>query len=200
MRRNRRNNGAGRVGNPRRIQSVPRLISGRDFPVTFTGKFLINFTTSAVAFTPAQFSLDVAGSALGSRLQTLGSCYEEFRFNQVDLRLHPVGTAVAGLSYAVGYTKVIPTTPPVTYAAVYELTSSRFMDLRTTVPINLTLGKDVLHGGARTWYICNAASGSEAEDSIQGALFVLSSTASVNVIIEFAYSVTFRGATTPSVD
>ncbi len=147
-----------------------------------------------------QVPLQILGTTLGQRLQTLGDVFSEFRFRRITTRLHPASTA-AGIrgDYVVSYSKDINAVPPVTLADAYQLTSSRLSASSDTVPIPLQLPMAVLRNGPRVWYTCNNAAGSEVQDFRQGTLYVLSTTALV-VQIEIGYEIQFRGATTPSVD
>jgi len=170
---------------------------GRDIPAAFSGKAFASITLGATA---TAIPLSTVSPTLGARLTALGNVFQEFHFNDVEVRIHPAATAVGVRSdVMVGYSKIIPLASPASFADLYELTASRFVGLADTVPMSLSLGKEVLHHGARVWYTCNAAVGSESEDRQQGLLYVFGPTGTI-VNLEIGYSVTFRGATTPAAD
>lgn len=182
--------------------TVSRLLSGRDIPVTFTGKTFLDLTTSATPLTPTSIQLSVAPSSLGSRLSNLGNVYQEFHFNRIEIKIHPPATA-AGVrtSAVVAYSKIIGILAgAISFASMYEFTASRFISATDTVPMLLNMGPDVLRSGARVWYICNTVLGTETEDQAQGVIFVNSDVASSVVRLEVGYSITFRGATNPETE
>jgi len=190
---------SGKSNRRKRKSRVPRgaSISGIDRVESVPGKFLLSVTVTASA--PA-FALPISVNSMGARLTALGLVFQEARFTSIRVMLHPGFTtgATTRTSYAVGYFKVIPTTPPATLSNLYSGAVSRYLDTGDTVPIRLNLGRSVLLGGIRPWYTTNSAS----PDNTQGILYFLPSS-SVNglvVNVEVSYVCQFRGATLPAVD
>jgi len=177
---------------------VPRMsISGTDRVERVPGKVLIPINVTAFPFT-----LPLAVDSLGSRLVALGNVFQEHRFTSIRVVLHPAFTTVAGTrtSYAVGYFKVLPLTPPTTIANLYSGAVSRYHDTGDTVPIVLNLNRQTLLNTVRPWFTNNAATGTETLDSSQGVLFVVGSGTTLVVNLEISYMCEFRGATLPAVD
>jgi hypothetical protein len=190
-----RRSGNKRRGKKSRIPRSPN-ISGVDRVESIPGKFLLTVTIQGNA--PA-FALPISVNSMGARLTTLGLVFQEARFSNIRIVLHP-GFALGSTraSYAVGYFKVIPVTPPATFVNLYSGAVSRYLDIGDTVPVPLNLGRSVLLGGIRPWYTTNSTS----PDNTQGILYVLPSVPvnGLSVNLEISYVCHFRGATLPPVD
>ncbi len=180
-----------------------RLLTGVDRTVTVPGKALLSLTTSAGSSVIGA-QLSVAGSLISSRLKALGDVYKEFRFTRIVFKIHPVvNSAGTPVPYTLSYYKNIPLTAPTTMADGYQATSSRLVAGTDTVPQLMTLDSSVLLNNIRPWYDCDTATSSDANDYSQGILYLTTpaiATTTISPLIEMAYVVQFRGATTPTVD
>ncbi len=174
--------------------SPQRLLSGVDRTVRVPGKTILSLTLTAN--TPFVVGLQVATTGLGNRLPTLGNAFEEFRFTEMVLKLHPSSTST---SYICGYFKDTPGNLSVTALAdIYQTTASRLMGINETVPQTMILGRDVLLNGLRKWYDTDTSSGNP-EDYSQGILVFISTAAPV-FLVEIGYMIEFRGTTNPTTD
>lgn len=182
-----------------RGRRVGASISGTDRTEVVPGKVLITATTT-VAVT--SFAIPLNLDSLGARLTTLGNVFQEHRITSMQIVLHPGFSGANRASYAVGYFKVPPLTPPTTIANVYSGAVSRYSDIGDTIPIRLRLSRRVLMNTVRPWFTNNSATGSESLDSTQGVIYVVPAVpASVlTVQLEVAYVCELRGPTLPAVD
>jgi len=173
-------------------------ISGTDKIERVPGKVLVQVT----AFTTA-IPLNI--SALGARLTTLGTVFQEHRFTSIRAVLHP-GFATGSITrtgYVAGYFKVIPLIPPTTAANLYQGVVSRLNDVGDTVPVSLSLRRRELMGNVRTWYTNTVTSGSTLLDSTQGIIYIIGNGNSVNGLnatVEVSFVCEFRGPTLPPVE
>lgn len=195
-RNNRTRRGRGRRRG--RAASIPASLSGVDRLERVPGKFLIPV---AALTTAIPLTID----AFGLRLSTLGNVFQEHRFTQIRVVLHPgyVSAGTARTSYAVGYFKVLPQIPPTTVANLYQGAVSRYSDQGDTMPVVLNLNRSTLMGNVRNWFTNNSATGTESLDSTQGVLYIIgigSAAVGLAVNIEVSYVCELRGATLPTVD
>lgn len=193
---------AGRRNRRRRnVARVTNTISGVDRVERVPGKFLINVATLSAT---APLVLPVTTATLGPRLPFFGVIFQEHRFTDLKLVLHPgTTTGSTRVGYAVGYYKVLPVAAPVNIANLYSASVSRYLDAADTVPVRMSVPRNLLMNGLRPWYINNNPTGSEALDADQGVIVVLPNAAAVgglNATIEVSYICEFRGATVPAVD
>jgi hypothetical protein len=178
-----------------------RLISGFDKTVHFPGKTLLPVSLTA-GLTTSTFNLQVnTSSTLGNRLTSVGESFEEFKFTQMVLKLHPAtDSAGAPVPYMVCYSKTIPTNPPSSFEQGYQFPVSRLISGSETVAQTMTIPPSVLLNNIRPWYVTNAIG--EVQDFAQGALFVINPSvatdATFSPLIELGYMVSFRGATDPN--
>jgi hypothetical protein len=200
MTRSRKGNGRRRGGRQRArsSSSLINTLSGVDRVERVPGKVLIPVVTTLSNL----FTLPLTVDALGPRLATLGSVFQEHRYTEIRIVLHPGFGGANRASYAVGYFKVIPQTPPAVIASIYSGSSSRYHDLGDTVPVTMVLNRSVLLNNVRPWYVNNTASGTEASDYTQGVVYVLPSNLvnGLTATLEISYVCEFRGPTLPAVD
>jgi len=184
----------------RRTRRRPRVsasISGSDRTELIPGKLLQPISLLA----GSTLAIPLAPNSLGTRLTALATVFQEHRFLNVTIMLHP-GFSAPGVrtSYAVGYFKVPPLTPPANLAQVYTATSSRYSDTGDTLPVRLALNRPMLLNNVRPWFTNQVASGSETLDSIQGVLYVSgTSTSTLDAMLEISYICAMRGPTSPQV-
>jgi len=174
-----------KTGKKRKKNKI-QTISGRDLPVVISGKFLWQTTTNALQTLNLNPYFD-------SRLAYFAGGFQEFRFTNLQLRLHST-TA----TYVVGYFKTFPVNVPSNIQSCYETQCSRVSSTTDTVPVTLTVDRSTLMSGVRSWYICNSGAGDTANDLNNGVIYIYPSAAATR-IIEMSYTCVFRGATTPSV-
>jgi len=175
--------------------TIPPSISGTDRVERVPGKLLVQISASAL------FVLPLAVDSLGPRLTTLGSVFQEHRFTNIRVVLHPGMNQTVRVGYAVGYFKIPPQTPPTSMANLYSGAVSRYLDTNDTVPVTMVLNRQTLMNNVRPWYVNNAASGSETLDAIQGVIYALPSLGTaLNATLEISYMCEFRGPTLPPVD
>jgi len=193
-RRNRRS----RKGGKSRAKNT---IGGIDRVLNVPGKFLLPVNILA----GGTLGILLSDSAFGARLSTLGTTFQEHRYNSISLRLHP-GYTNAGqnvrTSYVVAYYKVPPTAVTNNAQLVYQGVVSRYHDSSDTLPLVFSLPRRELYGGPRQWYLNGTPSGSEDLDRSQGMILIIpnSTTTGLNTMLEVSYSVLLRGPTTPSLD
>jgi len=187
-----------RGGSRRSRASV--FISGVDRVESVPGKVLVQVT---VAPGGAPFAFPLAMSNMGPRLVTLGSVFQEHRFVNMQVQLHPAYTTAASAvraSYAVAYFKTIPLLPPLTVANAYSGAISRYHDVGDTVPVRMKIQRGALVNNVRPWFINDSPSGSEVLDATQGVIYVVPLLATGLVVnLEISYVVQLRGATLPNV-
>jgi len=180
---NRRNNGSNRGG----------LMSGRDKPVTVTGKALLlvdlPVADSVVAFPLAVANDSALASLLGERVRAFSNVFEEFRFNRVTLKITPP----SGGQVVIAYSKVLLSVSTITISNLYELDCSRLAYPTYTVPTNLTISGSSLRSGLRQWYSCQAGAGIDLVDLVNGSLYFAGDQNTTECIVEMGYSITFRG-------
>jgi hypothetical protein len=173
-------------------------ISGGDKTEVVPGKILIPVSLASAA----PLVIPLALSSLGARLSALGTCFQEHRFTSLRIAMHPAMLNIGGVrtSYAVGYFKVLPLTPPTTMVQLYTAASSRYSDLGDTLPVYMNLNRSVLLHTVRPWFTNQAPGGSEALDTSQGVIYVIGSGTTLSCMLEISYVCELRGPTSPPVD
>ncbi len=138
-------------------------------------------------------------SAFPGLLATLASCYQEFRFVSLDIKIHPL-YGVSDVYF--GYYKDYPITGPTSVGQIMGSLASRDVGLYDTVPASIKLDPQVLLGGVRKWYQCLVSGASEPDDYNQGSFFIFNRaavTGNAFLTVEFALTCEFRGPTFPNV-
>jgi len=177
--------------------------SGVDKVVVINGKTLISFIIPSGS---SAENFPVSPVQLGTRLTALATCFQEFRFTRLDLKLHPysVGTSVASsTTLALGYFKALNGGSAINQQDVYQSPVSRFITIDDTVPVSMPIGRSNLLGGVRPWYKNFGDTGDENEDKFQGEFVIAANTAvsaNLSYVVECSYSVEFRGACDPQED
>jgi hypothetical protein len=168
-----------------------------DKTITIVGRFLWEPTVSTTQVT---LPLTIDSGVFGPRLQSIGSCFQEFRFKRILVKLHPASSSMSvRQNYVVAYSKALAFTAPTTMADAYQLANSRLSSLNDTIPQTLMLNSQILRQGTRVWYDCaGSTSGVSANDATQGNLFVIGD-GSCLPQIEVSYTIQFRGACPPDI-
>jgi len=169
------------------------LLNGVDKTVIVTGKHLVSVIPQPST------GINVTPQSFGSRLTTLGTVYQEFRFRGITIKIHPPGTS-ATTSYIVSYFKTLPTTLPTSSNDFYQATASRLVANTDTVPQILVLRAPHLKNNVRPWFNCKETN-DENLDYTQGAIYFYNTaglTSTVPLIqVEIGYEIEFRGPTDP---
>jgi hypothetical protein len=191
-----------RARRPNPLSRSSRLLSGFDKTISLPGKTLLPVSLTA-GLTTSTFPLFTNNSALGSRLNGLSKVFQEFKFSEIVLKIHPatnsVGTATP---YMICYSKNNPASTPSTFEQGYQFAVSRIISSTETVPQTMTIPRSALLNQLRPWFSTNNTA--EADDDTQGYIFVINpavpAATTFSPIIELGYMVHLRGATSPEIE
>jgi hypothetical protein len=145
-------------------------------------------------------TLNIEPTNFGQRLTSLSTVYELFKFIKLKIKLPYVLATGQGLG--LGYYKTLPTTAPTTVSALSEAEKFVWRATGTTDSgLYLNITQPNLCINTQPWYECDANSGTDLAQLIQGALFFINSTsATFTSGLEIEYICMFSGKTIPAVD
>lgn len=185
----------------RSVRRIPRNIASNsvsntpDRTVTINGRQLLQFT---ILTGNSSASLPVTITSFGSRLTTIATTFQQYRFTSMKLVLHPGNIANVNTSYVLGFFKnSVVITGPTNFNNTYQSQSSRYHDADETVPCQMVLNRSALLDNLRPWF--STLVGSDLIDSQQGVFYVCTGAPtpsnSFTAYVECVFTVQFRGAT-----
>jgi hypothetical protein len=192
-RRSKRNN---RRRRSRRSASGPSISNGVDRTTTISGRMLITIPGTAgqnfslLQLTPLNF---------GPRMVALAQTFQMFRFTKINISLLPVPGVDTGLAYSKRFLDSPDVAGLSDPSEMYQLDASRYVQANMTVPYPLHLMPRDLRNTVRPWFLCHDNDTTDPFDLNQGTFVSYSETEGDSVRFELAYTIQFRGATSPDI-
>lgn len=144
-----------------------------------------------------QINLNPTQTQFGSRANTMGTIFQEFRFKKVRLMFNTLGTAsVADTNLVCGYYPLDQgTDPPAAFEEVAEGANTAVFFAGSTLPKRMALSqKDFSRYKQYNWYRCQTDSYTNSAELYQGVLWFFHDNASTRTLkILLEAEMEFRG-------
>jgi len=136
---------------------------------------------------------------LGPRLVTLAETFQLFRFTKINISMFPIPSINTGLAYSKRFLDTPDLAGLSDPAEMYQLDASRYVLGNMTVQSKLHLTPRDLRNTIRPWFVCQTNDSTDPFDLNQGTFVSYSETEGSSITFELAYTIQFRGATSPDI-